>query len=159
MHTALLNRLFVAPFWRLWYWLPRLPVSVPEYDAYAERERMRSIAPQCEGAEAIYREPPLFVHVRVQRIEQTYQEVSVTVVGLDTPGFPKLERPLNVGSSWGPHLTFSATRWHVMYANWSLYFDPRVIQATIAAAQTEPCGTLGWQVRVMDALYRKPDAV
>lgn len=117
--------------------------STVSADEEWDQERMNRIAPRCEGAEIIYREPPLFLHARVGRITRTRHGVEVDIIPLGTPGFPEFH-PFTMGACWGQRFSFSEKKWHVMYANRTLFFEPDAISDAIKVAPTATCGSREW---------------
>jgi hypothetical protein len=124
------------------------PHSTPPKDYL---QQMARVAPLCEGKEAIYRESPLYLHVRVERITYSEDGVELQIVPLGTPGFPTRFGPDEVGASWDV-LSFSPVTWSAMYVTWTIFFDPEAIRATIDAAQSATCESVEWYTRIRSVL-------
>jgi hypothetical protein len=103
-------------------------------DAQELAEQLR----RYEGNEAILRDKPLIMRVRIERIQTDGNSLTLDVTILPTPGLwtpPK--RHVTLRSSW-EGLSASEHSWACPYAGWRLYVDPEAIRAVTKAAADFP---------------------
>jgi hypothetical protein len=118
-----------------------------------ELKRFKSMLNLWLGEEAIFREPPLVCRVRVDRIDCDIQGVSVHLSVIKSAGFTE-PRSLNfnVTGTWNS-LSFTEKHWHVLHANWSLFFGAGLVQTVQEFAAALPMD-LDVAVRVSAILGR-----
>src|SRR5262249_31205035 len=88
--------------------------------------------------EAIYRDPPFVCRVRVDRIDCDSQQILVHLSVIKSAGFSEPRRlEFTVMGTWET-LSFSEKDWHVIYANWSLFFGAEIVQTVQEFAAALP---------------------
>ena len=96
-----------------------------------KREWFAQIAPKCEGAIAIFMEPPDIICVRVSNIVVDDWGVRTLITCVPTPGMKRLGKDdkdsCNIGAAWEV-FSFNEVDWHARYCPWDLIFNSQLIE-------------------------------
>lgn len=141
--------MFRAQVFRLYWRTPHrsgFQVEMQEVKMDAQREHnCKVLQDRFEGREAIYIEKG-GLRVRVTNIRMNGLSVGADVEEIITPGlgvglFARKHPPVTSPYRWdigGDSSAFSDQTWWMGYGGWSLYFDPKVVQAVIEFAARRP---------------------
>jgi hypothetical protein len=98
------------------------------------RKRFSAIYESFEGAEAIYAECPVILHVRVSQVSFDDWGVRAILTDLLSPGMHRVHRnPLKIGSAW-EIFSFNEGNWdtpNIPQSRHRLFFHPSVVRPTV----------------------------
>jgi hypothetical protein len=95
----------------------------------ARRELAEAVTPAQAGGEAIYRERPILMIVRIESIRVTDEGLRARMVPSPAPGIPLVEDPppWDIGAPWDI-VSVSSRKWYAMYLNWTVCFDVELLR-------------------------------
>jgi hypothetical protein len=85
------------------------------------RERAEAVTPAQVGREAIYRDRPILMIVRIETIQDSEEGLRARMVPGAAPGIPLVEDPppWDIGGPWDI-VSVAGRKWYAMYLNWTV---------------------------------------